>query len=182
MEPTPIPIQIALTGQTSKTRPWDELLSDPRVRPWKDIKISESATPLHPQTEAATPLIRRVGVADECDPTGIFPLDTLDLVIGHWRRSFPSVYDTTPKFLQEFGNFMADTPVYDVGMLFAWLEKRPKLNAMMTGIFRDTYRETIWCMVVMTLVLGGMDHSNSRCRIILTCVELDQRPMWLCTS
>jgi hypothetical protein len=139
LEHSPLPIQIALTGQTSTTRPWDELPSDPRVRPWKDIKISESATPLHPQTKAATPLTRRVGVADECDPKGIFPLDTADMVTRHWRRSFPSLYDTTPKVLQEFGNFMADTRVYDVGMLTAWLEKKPKLHAMMTGIFRDTY-------------------------------------------
>jgi hypothetical protein len=34
---------------------------------------------------------------------------------------------------------MADMPVYDVGMLSACSGKRPKLNAMMTGSFRDTY-------------------------------------------
>jgi hypothetical protein len=133
------PMEFFLTGQTSKTRPWDDLPSDPRQQPWKNIKISESATPLHPQTEEATPLTKRILVADKCDAKGLWPMDTAEMVTRHWSRSFPPLYDTTPKVLQEFGNFMKETAVYDVAMLHAWFDERPKIKGMLTGIFPGTY-------------------------------------------
>ena len=97
--------------------------------------MSEPVTPLPPQTQESIPETKEPGVADELNARVTHPLHGDGMVTRHVQRTFPPLYDTTPKVCKQCAKFLMDTPSYDVEMLCCLLAKRPGLRAKMVGLF-----------------------------------------------